>query len=111
MTEHAHEGTPGGPNYTEGPWYVHKYQRAGGGFGFVIQAGRSRGATVTTIVPGITEPGGTSDRAGYVCEANAALIAAAPELLAVVACLVMHGGTSTPANSRKAEELLDRLGL
>lgn len=62
--------------HTPGPWNAHKYTRIGGGYGFAIQAGASHGISIAGISPGTT-----TDRVEAVAEANARLIAAAPEML------------------------------
>ena len=70
MTIHTH---------TSGPWVSHKYPTKGG-YGFVIQAGNSRGISVANLVPG-----STTDRIEPIAEANARLIASAPNLLSALA--------------------------
>ena len=62
--------------HTPGPWTPHRYPQIGGGYGWTIQAGASRGISVANLAPGLT-----SDRIEPICEANARLIAAAPEML------------------------------
>jgi len=65
--------------HTAAPWNHHKAPASGGGTVHVIQAGKSHGITVCTIRAGIDK--GNSDRIDEICEANAQLIASAPELL------------------------------
>lgn len=72
--------------HTLGPWVSHKYPSTGGGNAFVIQAGALRGITVASL-----SPGHTTDRVEETAEANARLIAAAPELLeALKGVLTQH---------------------
>lgn len=73
MNKHTH---------TAGPWSHHKAPLTGGDTLHIIQAGRGRGITVCQIRAGIEK--GNSDRIDEVCELNARLIAAAPDLLAVL---------------------------
>ena len=66
--------------HTQGPWKHHKSPAVGGGTLHVIHAGTS--ITIGTIRAGIDK--GNSDRIDEICEANAHLIAAAPDLLAAL---------------------------
>jgi hypothetical protein len=67
-----------GTKASPGPWAVNTYPRIGSNtrIGYRVTAGPSGGITVTAI-----EPGSTTDRTDEVAEANARLIAAAPDLL------------------------------
>ena len=62
--------------HTLGPWRLHKYPVVNGGSGFQITSKELHGITIANLSPGTT-----SDRIESICEANAHLIAAAPELL------------------------------
>jgi hypothetical protein len=62
--------------YTAGPWISHKCPSRHGGYGFVIQSKETRGITIANLFPG-----SSTDRIEPIAEANAHLIAAAPELL------------------------------
>ncbi len=79
---------------TPGPWIAHKVPSIAGGFGFVIQAGMSRGITIATLFPG-----SSTDRIERIACANAALIAAAPDLhrLAIAARDYLSGIPETAA--------------
>ena len=90
--------------HTKGPWNHHKAPAIGGGTIHVIQAGQSHGITVCTIRAGIDK--GNSDRIDEICEANAKLISAAPELLEALEAYVSKdfemGGTSSKAEIHNA---------
>lgn len=60
---------------TPGPWIAHKYPTKRG-YGFVIQSEEHRGISIASLSPGIS-----TDRIEPIAEANAHLIAAAPDLL------------------------------
>lgn len=68
------ENTNTAAAYTPGPWRARKYPTISGGFTFEIQAGR-------TILVGCTS---SSSHIASVDEANARLMAAAPDLLAAL---------------------------
>ena len=64
--------------HTTGPWVAHKYPTKRG-YGFVIQSKQSRGISIASL-----SPGDTTDRIEPIAEANARLIAAAPDMLSAL---------------------------
>lgn len=75
--------------HTPGPWISHGSPRIGteSHMGYCIQAGKMRGILIADL-----NPGTSSDRISEVCEANARLIASAPELLEVCKAMLNSVG-------------------
>jgi hypothetical protein len=74
--------------YTAGPWEVHKYASTTGGHGFTVRSKEHKGISIANLTPGIS-----TDRIEPVAEANAYLIASAPDLLEAAkrALIVLEG--------------------
>ena len=85
--------------HTPGPWTAHKCPIVGGKYGFVIQNKRHRGISIGTLFPGIS-----SDRIEEICEANARLIAEAPDMLEALRAIVLSSNAFEHAEAIEAAE-------
>lgn len=83
---------------TPGPWIAHKYPTKRG-YGFVIQSEEHRGISIASLSPGIS-----TDRIEPIAEANARLIAAAPDLLAALEELLESQRGDWPLRQAEAKQ-------